>query len=107
MSSFTLAADVFDTSKIPTDGILSRTLHVDDHVKVVLFAYSAGQELSEHTAAVPAELLFLHGTAELKLGDETRQAGPGTFIHMEAGLPHAIRTLSPVLMLLTLLKSGA
>jgi len=32
-----------------SDGILSRTLHNDDAVKVVLFAFSTGQELSEHT----------------------------------------------------------
>ena len=42
-----------DEIEIPTDGILSKTYYEDDHVKVVVFGFSKGQELSEHTAAQP------------------------------------------------------
>ena len=41
---------------IPADSIISRTLHNDEQTKVILFAFAAGQELSEHTAAMPAML---------------------------------------------------
>ena len=45
---------------IPSDSILSRTFFNGEN-KAILFAFAAGQELSEHTAARPAILHFLQG----------------------------------------------
>ncbi len=63
-------ADVASLAEIPTDGTLSRTLHNDAHQKVVLFSFSAGQELSEHTASMPAVMHFLKGESDVTLGDD-------------------------------------
>jgi quercetin dioxygenase-like cupin family protein len=97
-------ADVAAEIEPPADGTLSRTIHQDERLKVVLFGFSTGQELSEHTASAPAILHFLKGEATVSLGDETVSAGPGTWIHMPANLPHSIQTRSPVTMLLLLLR---
>ena len=43
-------------SEIAPDSIISRTFYADEHVKVILFGFAAGQELSEHTASKPAML---------------------------------------------------
>ncbi len=102
---YTLVSQLATAVELPSDGTLSRTLHNDDHVKVVLFAFSAGQELSEHTATMPAIMHFLEGEARVTLGPDKIDAGPGTWVHMPALLPHSISTRSPVTMLLTLLKS--
>ena len=88
---------------IPADSIVSRTFYGDDGLKGILFGFAAGQELSEHTAARPAILHFLSGEAELTLGEETLNAGPGTWIHMEARLPHSVLAQTRVVMLLLLL----
>jgi len=48
-------------SGTPGKGILSRTLFNDDRLKVVGFGFAQGEELSEHTASMPAILLFLQG----------------------------------------------
>jgi quercetin dioxygenase-like cupin family protein len=88
----------------PADGTLSRTLLNDDRAKIVLFGFSAGQELSEHTSSMPAIVQFLSGSARVTLGPDSVAAGSGTWIHMPAGLPHSIHTQTPVVMLLTLLK---
>jgi quercetin dioxygenase-like cupin family protein len=92
---------------IPDDGTISRTLYQDDGVKVVLFGFAAAQELSEHTAAVPAVLHFLEGSAQVTLGTELLAAQPGTWIHMPARMPHSIRAETAVKMLLLLLKGQA
>ena len=89
----------------PADGILSRTLIANDALRVVLFAFSAGQELTEHTSTMEAVMHFLSGEADLTLGDESRSAGPGTWVRMEPKLKHSIRAKTPVQMLLTLVKS--
>jgi quercetin dioxygenase-like cupin family protein len=88
---------------VPSGGILSRTLPSEGGSKVVLFAFDAAQELSEHTASRPAILHILSGYGRLKLGDDEREARPGTWIYMPAGLVHALRAESPLTMLLTLL----
>jgi quercetin dioxygenase-like cupin family protein len=92
---------------IPEDGTISRTLYQDDGLKVVLFGFAAGQELSEHTAAVPALLHFLEGAAHVTLGSEVVAAQPNTWVQMPARLPHSIRAETPVKMLLLLLKAQA
>lgn len=101
---WTCFLDLAREAEPPADGILSRTLYQDDRVKAIVFGFGAGQELSEHTASMPAMLYFVTGEATLGLGGEVREARPGTWVHMPAGLTHSIRTKTPVVMLLILLK---
>jgi quercetin dioxygenase-like cupin family protein len=87
------------------DSIISRTLHKDDCLKAVIFGFGAGQELSEHTASMPAVMQFIQGRANVTLGDQHVDAKPGTWIHMQAGQLHAIHAKEPTIMPLLLLKS--
>ncbi|WP_129675629.1 cupin domain-containing protein [Candidatus Chloroploca sp. Khr17] len=91
---------------IPTDGTISRTIYQDTHLKAVLFGFAAGQELSEHTASMAAMLHIVEGSATLTLGTEVLEAGPNTWVHMPAQLPHSIVAKTPVVMLLLLLKGA-
>jgi quercetin dioxygenase-like cupin family protein len=93
--------------EIPKDGTLSRTLHRDDNVKIVLFGFSGGQELSQHTAAVPAILQIVQGDARVTLDGEEKEFSTGSWVFMEANLPHAIYARTDVVMLLTMLTGTA
>jgi quercetin dioxygenase-like cupin family protein len=104
---YTLLADLAHQVETPADGTLSRTIYQDERLKVVLFGFSAGQELSEHTSSTPAILHFLSGESDVTLGPDQVVAHPGMWIHMPAQLPHSIRTKTPVVMQLYLLKSTA
>ena len=88
--SYVYFTDLAREVEPPADGTLSRTLYQDAKLKVVLFGFAAGQELSEHTAAVPAVMHFLKGDATITLGDDVKEVGPGGWIHMAPGLRHAI-----------------
>jgi quercetin dioxygenase-like cupin family protein len=101
---YTHFADLVRQVEPPADGTLSRTLHQDERLKAVLFGFAAGQELSEHTASMPAIMHFLKGEAAVTLGDDQTEVAAGAWIHMTAGLRHSIRTHTPVVMLLLLLK---
>jgi quercetin dioxygenase-like cupin family protein len=101
---YTYFGDVAAEVEPPDDGTLSRTLYQDDRLKVVLFGFAAGQELSEHTASTPAIMHFLRGTAEVTLGADRQSVEGGTWIHMAPQLPHSIRATTPVVLLLLLLK---
>lgn len=89
---------------VPSDSIISRTIYSDDQVKAVLFRFAQGQELSEHTASVPAILHILEGEARLLLGSDSHEAGAGTWAHMQANLPHSIHAKTPTTMLLLMLR---
>ncbi|MCU0228322.1 MAG: cupin domain-containing protein [Bryobacterales bacterium] len=101
---FVYHEDIRKHSDIPPNGILSATLQTDARSKVVQFVFAPGQELSAHTAPCPALLYFASGQAKVTLGEETREASEGTFIHMAAKLPHAIHATTEVVMLLVMLK---
>lgn len=103
--NYTHIVDLAKEVEPPEDGILTRTLFNDDHVKTVIFGFGQGEELSDHTASMPAILHFIQGEATLTLGDETVEAQPGTWIHMATNLQHSVKTKTPVVMLLLLLKS--
>ena len=61
MSDYTVFLDLAKEVQPPDKGILSRTLFSDDRLKAVAFSFAQGEELSEHTASMPAVLHFLHG----------------------------------------------
>ena len=93
--------------EIPPDSIVSRTIHADEWVKVILFGFASGQELSEHTAAKPAILHFLQGEARLILGEDAFDVAGETWVHMPPQLPHSIEARTELVMLLLLLEKGS
>lgn len=107
MSTFTFHPDLATLVDIPEDGTISRTVYQDPGLKAVLFGFAPGQELSEHTAAVPAVLQFVRGRAQVTVAGETQTAESGAWVHMEARVPHAIRAETPTVMLLLLLRGNA
>ncbi len=93
-------------AQIPENGILSRTLYNDDHVKILIFGFAAGQELSAHTAPMAASLYFVKGEASLTLGTDVHQATGGSFVYMPPKLTHGIVAKTPVVMLLSMYKES-
>jgi quercetin dioxygenase-like cupin family protein len=88
---------------MPDGGTLSKVLYRDDRIRVVGFAFDTGQELTEHTSALPVVLQVISGRLDLVLGDQQAQATPGSWIHLPARLPHSVRATEPTVMLLTML----
>jgi quercetin dioxygenase-like cupin family protein len=92
--------------EVPADGIVSRAIHSDDDVRAVLFSFAAGQQLSDHTAPVPAILEVVDGECDITLGDDSVAGRAGTWIHLPANMPHSVVARRPLTLLLHLLKRG-
>lgn len=92
---------------VPEDSTISKTIYQDDRLKVVLFGFAPNQELSEHTAAVPAILHFVEGQARVTLADEVLEVQPNSWIHLPARMPHSVLAQTQVKMLLLLLKTAS
>ncbi|HEY0865805.1 MAG TPA: cupin domain-containing protein [Fimbriimonas sp.] len=103
---FKYVASLSSEIEIPKDGITSRALYNDAATRVVIFGFDQGQELSEHTASMPAIVHILSGEATLTLGDQPQEASAGSWAYMEANLSHSIVAKTPVIMLLTMMKAA-
>jgi quercetin dioxygenase-like cupin family protein len=106
MNPYLMTPSLFTEIAIPEKGILSHTLYNDDNLKIILFGFATGQELTAHTAPMPATIQFLEGEASLTLGDDRHEVSPGALIHMQPKLTHGIVAKTPLRMLLYLHKSA-
>ncbi len=97
--------DLAAEAPIPARGILSQTLSDEDGVELVLFAFAAGERLSEHTSSRPAILHFLAGEADVTVDGEAVDAGVGTWVRMAHGTRHSVVARTPLVMALYLLPT--
>jgi quercetin dioxygenase-like cupin family protein len=85
-------------------GIASRVLAKNGGGNVTLFAFDAGEGLSEHTAPFDALVLVLDGSLSITIGGQPVSAEPGSIVRMPANVPHALDATSPTRMLLIMLR---
>ena len=104
-SSPTFYADLLAETTLPARGILSQTLSKADGVELVLFAFAAGEELTEHTSSRPAIMHVLAGEGDLTVAGESHEARPGTWVRMPRNCRHSITARTPVVMALYLLPT--
>jgi len=92
------------TSVEYSDGsVVSKTLLDKKTGTLTLFAFDAGQGLSEHTAPFDATVQILDGEAELTIGGEPVIAKTGQLVIMPAGIPHSVRAQQRFKMLLIMI----
>jgi quercetin dioxygenase-like cupin family protein len=96
-----------DETKFASHGIVSRTLLRTANSRVVVFGFSEGQELTEHTSTQNAVVQILSGEGEFSLNGKLHTVKTGDLIYMPPNLPHAVRATTQFSMLLTLSKAGA
>jgi quercetin dioxygenase-like cupin family protein len=85
--------------------VVSRTLINQKTGTVTLFAFDAGQELSEHTAPYDALVQTLDGETEITISGQPYQLQAGDLIIMPAHQPHAVKALTKFKMMLTMIRS--
>jgi len=87
------------------DSVVSREILRKPAGTVTIFAFDAGQGLSEHTAPFDALVQVLEGEAEILIAGKPRRLGPGDLILLPAQQPHAVKAPRPFKMMLTMIRS--
>lgn len=100
------AIDLADAVQYAAGSIVSRTIAENDAGTLTLFAFDAGQGLSEHSAPFDAIVQILDGEVELTIGGEAIRAVAGQVVVMPANVPHAVKALTQFKMLLTMLRAS-
>lgn len=84
--------------------IVSRTLKKNPAGTLTVFAFDAGEALSEHTAPFDAYVQVLDGEAEIVIGGKPVVVRPGQIVLMPANVPHAVNARQRFKMLLTMIR---
>ena len=84
--------------------IVSKTLLDKKSGTLTLFAFDAGQGLSEHTSPYDATVYVLDGEATLHIGGETLKVPTGQMVIMPADVPHDVRAEEKFKMLLIMIR---
>lgn len=92
-----------DLVEVVADATVSRTVLREQGARVVLFGFDSGQELSEHTAAVPILIQVLDGRLQVSCADRRIELTAGGLVHIAARQPHEVLALEPSRMVLTML----
>jgi quercetin dioxygenase-like cupin family protein len=98
----TVISDLIGEIAIPENATLSRVVFDNDELRVVVFALDAGQDRPTHAATAPAVVQVVKGRLTITLDGVEHEIDPGSWVHMEAHVTHAIVALEPSVMLLTL-----
>jgi len=65
-----------------------------EEVQVVLLPFSPGQGLKEHTTPVDVFFHMIEGTAEIQVGEETKEVKKGNIVLSPKDIPHNVRNAS-------------
>jgi quercetin dioxygenase-like cupin family protein len=99
------SAPAADLVGYQSGAVVSRTLVNKKTGTVTLFAFDAGEGLSEHTAPFDALVYLLDGEAEVTISGKSHHLKTGEMILMPAGEPHALKAAQQFKMMLTMIKS--
>jgi quercetin dioxygenase-like cupin family protein len=92
-----------DAVQVSSSGIVSRTVLQSPELRVVLFTFADGQELTAHSNRRRALVQILDGVCDFFFGGKWQRLDAGMFLHLPPNHPHAVRAAAgPFSMLLTL-----
>lgn len=85
--------------------VVSRTIIIQKCGTITLFAFDAGEGLSEHTAPFDAVVQVLDGEVEITIAGDRSHLRKGQMIIMPANRPHALKALTRFKMMLTMIHT--
>ena len=94
-----------DTIHYSDGAVVSKTIIKKTTGTVTLFAFDAGEGLSEHSSPHEALVQVLDGSVEITIGGEPVTVTNGESIILPANIPHALKAIEKFKMLLTMIKS--
>lgn len=86
------------------DSIVSKTLLDKPIGTITLFAFDAGQRLSEHTAPFDAVVQGVDGQGVVTIDGADHNVQAGDIVIMPANIPHAVLAEKKFKMLLTMIR---
>ena len=93
-----------DLVDVQPGSVVSKVLAKSKAGNVTLFAFDAGEGLSEHTAPFEALVCVTQGSARIGIGGASHTASAGDLVRLPPGVPHWVTAHEPFKMLLIMLR---
>ena len=87
------------------DSIVSKTILDKTAGTITLFAFDAGQRLSEHQAPYDAVVEIIDGSAIITIDGQEKNVSAGQLIIMPGNITHAVKADEKFKMLLTMIRA--
>ena len=87
--------------------VVSRTVIKKSAGTVTIFAFDAGEGLSEHSTPHDALVQGLEGRIEITIAGEPHEVHAGEVLLLPSTVPHGLRAATPAKMLLTMIRDPA
>lgn len=97
--------DFADAIEYQSGAVVSRQVMKNEKGNVSLFAFDAGQGLSEHTAPFDALVQVIEGKAVISIGGKPYEVMAGQSVIMPANVAHALHAAMAFKMILTMIKA--
>jgi quercetin dioxygenase-like cupin family protein len=91
---------------ITASATTSRSLVDNDQVRVVAFTFDTGEQLTEHTAALPVVVQVVTGTVRFEVAGEAHHLAAGDCVYLAAREPHSLEALEPSRLALVMVRGG-
>ena len=98
------AVNLIKLIEVQPGGVVSRILLKRKSGNITLFAFDAGQELSERTAPFDALVQVLQGEAKITIAGHCTTVRAGEALLLPAGKPHSVQAPVELRMLLTMIR---
>jgi quercetin dioxygenase-like cupin family protein len=85
--------------------VVSRMLVYKPQGTITIFAFDAGEGLSEHTAPYDAIATIIDGEATITIAEKEFHLTAGQMIIMPADIPHAVMAVQRFKMVLTMIHA--
>jgi quercetin dioxygenase-like cupin family protein len=94
-----------DLAQYQPGAVVSREVLRKKTGTVSIFAFDAGEELSEHTAPFDALVFALDGRADISISGKVHSLAAGEMIIMPGGEPHALKAVERFKMALIMIRT--
>ncbi len=94
-----------DLVQYQSGSVVSRTLIKKPMGTVTVFAFDAGEALSEHTSPFDALLLMIDGEAEIAISGVPHRLKTADIIMLPAHEPHGVKALTKFKMMLVMIRA--
>jgi quercetin dioxygenase-like cupin family protein len=91
--------------EVQEGAIVSRIVLKKETGSITVFAFDAGQSLSEHTVPFDAWIQVLDGTARITVDGRPHRVAAGEAIVLPGGKSHAVHAETAFTMILTMIRS--
>ncbi len=98
--------DLAEAVSYSGDATVSKMVLKKQTGNITLFAFDAGQSLSEHSAPFDAYVLVTEGKGKIIINRTGYELSAGQFIVMPANIPHAVQAVERFKMMLVMIKGA-